>query len=57
MYHIILGIVVGSTLAIIPAGVHGLGMIAVCVLLFAAGGLVSFLLAKLDEKYSRDAVE
>ncbi|MEN6554932.1 MAG: DUF368 domain-containing protein [Anaerolineaceae bacterium] len=57
MYHIILGIVVGSTLAIIPAGVRGLGMIAVCVLLFAAGGLVSFLLAKLDEKYSRDAVE
>jgi len=57
MYHIILGIVVGSTLAIIPAGVRGLGMIAVCALLFMAGGVVSFLLAKLDEKYSRDAEE
>ena len=57
MYHIILGIVVGSTLAIIPAGVSGLGMIAACALLFTAGGLVSYLLAKLDEKYSRDSVE
>ena len=57
MYHIILGVVVGSTLAIIPSGVRGLGMIAVCALLFTAGGLISFLLAKLDEKYSRDAVE
>ena len=54
MYHIILGIVIGSTLAIIPSGVSGLGMIAVCALLFLAGGLVSFLLAKLDEKYSRN---
>jgi hypothetical protein len=34
--------------------VSGLGMIAVCALLFLAGGLVSFLLAKLDEKYSRN---
>lgn len=57
MYHIILGIVIGSTLAIIPAGVRGLGMIAVCALLFTAGAIISFLLAKLDEKYSRDAEE
>lgn len=53
MYHFILGVVVGSTLAIIPAGVQG-WTIAVCALLFVVGGLVSFGLAKLDEKYVRE---
>jgi hypothetical protein len=45
--------VVGSTLAIIPAGVQG-WTIAVCALLFVVGALVSFGLAKLDEKYVRE---
>ena len=53
MYHIILGIVIGSTIAIIPAGVRG-WTIAVCALLFAVGGSISYALAKLDEKYARD---
>ncbi len=53
MYHLILGIVVGSTIVIIPSGVHG-WTIAVCALLFVVGALVSYFLAKLDEKYSRE---
>ena len=54
MYHLILGIVVGSTIAIIPRGVKGVGMIAVCALLFVVGAVISYLLAKLDEKYARE---
>lgn len=53
MYHFILGIVVGSTIAIMPATQTG-WTIAVCALLFVAGALVSFGLAKLDEKYTRE---
>ncbi len=53
MYHFILGIVVGSTIAIIPSGVSG-WTIAVCALLFVLGALTSFGLAKLDEKYERE---
>jgi len=53
MYHFILGIVVGSTIAIIPEGVSG-RTIALCVLLFLVGAVISFALAKLDEKYVRD---
>ncbi|MFZ3070965.1 MAG: DUF368 domain-containing protein [Anaerolineaceae bacterium] len=56
MYHFILGIVVGSTIAIIPKGVTGWGVIAICALLFVVGVLISFLLAKLDEKYSRETI-
>jgi len=52
MYHIILGIVIGSTIAIIPSGVTG-WVIAVCAGLFIVGAMISFALAKLDEKYSR----
>ena len=55
MYHLILGIVVGSTLAIIPGGVSG-WTIAVCVLLFAFGAACSYGLAKLDEKYPHDSI-
>jgi len=55
MYHFILGIVVGSTLAIIPSGVSG-WTIAVCALLFAFGAACSYGLAKLDEKYPHDSV-
>jgi putative membrane protein len=53
MYHLILGIVVGSTIVIIPGGVSG-WTIAVCALLFVVGALISYFLAKLDEKYSRE---
>jgi len=53
MYHFILGIVIGSTIAIIPSGVSG-WTIAVSALLFVVGALISFWLAKLDEKYSRE---
>jgi putative membrane protein len=53
MYHFILGIVVGSTIVIIPSGVRG-WTIAVCALLFIVGAFVSYFLAKLDEKYERE---
>ena len=53
MYHFILGIVVGSTVVIIPEGVRG-WTIAICAVLFVVGGLTSYFLAKLDEKYSRE---
>ncbi len=55
MYHFILGIVVGSTIAIIPEGVRS-WVIAVCALLFAIGTVISYVLAKLDEKYSHESV-
>jgi putative membrane protein len=54
MCHLILGIVVGSTIAIIPRGVTGAGVIAMCALLFVVGAVISYLLAKLDEKYARE---
>ena len=53
MYHFILGVVVGSTIAIIPEGVTG-WTIALSALLFVLGALASFGLAKLDEKYERE---
>ena len=53
MYHFILGIVMGSTIVIIPEGVSG-WTIAVCAVLFIVGALVSYFLAKLDEKYGRE---
>ena len=53
MYHFILGIVVGSTLAIIPAGVTGWEII-LSILLFAFGALCSYGLSKLDEKFERE---
>ncbi len=52
MYHFILGVVVGSTIAIIPEGVMG-WEIALAALLFVLGALASFGLAKLDEKFER----
>lgn len=53
MYHFILGIVVGSTIVIIPGGVRG-WTIAISAALFVVGALVSYFLAKLDEKYNRE---
>ncbi len=53
MYHLILGIVIGSTIAIIPSGLSGWAL-AVSALLFFAGAVISYGLAKLDEKYNRE---
>ncbi len=55
MYHLILGIVIGSTAAIIPGGVSG-WTIAVCALMFALGATASFALAKLDEKHPHESL-
>ena len=55
MYHLILGIVVGSTAAIIPGGVSG-WTIAVCAALFAFGALASYGLSKLDEKHPHESL-
>lgn len=52
MYHLILGVVVGSTIAIIPWTVRGWAL-AVSALMFVAGAVASFALAKLDEKTAR----
>lgn len=55
MYHLILGIVIGSTAAIIPGGVSG-WTIAVCAGMFALGAVASFALAKLDEKHPHESL-
>ena len=55
MYHFILGIVIGSTAAIIPGGVSG-WTIAVCAGMFALGAAASFALAKLDEKHPHESL-
>ncbi len=55
MYHIILGVVIGSTLAIIPRGVSG-WTIAVCALLFIAGTAGSYLFSRLDEKHPHESL-
>lgn len=55
MYHFILAVVIGSTLAIIPSGVSG-WTILVCVLMFAGGAVASYLLAKIDEKNPRESL-
>ena len=55
MYHFILGIVVGSTAAIIPSGVTG-WTIAVCAALFVLGAAASYALAKVDEKHPHESI-
>jgi len=55
MYHLILGIVIGSTLAIIPSGVTG-WTIAICAVLFMVGAACSYALAKVDEKHPHDSI-
>lgn len=55
MYHIILGIVLGSTLAIIPLDIRG-WTIAVCVALFFTGAALSFWLSKIDEKHPHESI-
>ena len=56
MYHLIIGVVLGSTAAIIPSGVSGIGMILVCALLFLVAAAASFALAKLDEKNPHESL-
>lgn len=53
VYHFILGVVVGSTIAIIPGGATGWDIVF-SILLFIAGGLCSYGISKLDEKYERE---
>lgn len=55
MYHLILGIVVGSTAAIIPGGVSG-WTIAVCALLFVLGASISYALSILDERHPHESL-
>lgn len=55
MYHLILGIVIGSTLAIAPFNISG-WVIAVCALLFVFGAACSYGLAKLDEKFPHESL-
>ena len=55
MYHFILGIVVGSTLAIIPEGVSG-WTILVCAGLFILGAIASYALAKMDERHPHESI-
>ncbi len=55
LYHIIIGIVIGSTAAIIPGGVSG-WMILLCAVLFLAGAAASYGLAVLDEKYPHESL-
>lgn len=55
MYHLILGIVIGSTLAIIPKGVSG-WTIALCAVLFLLGFAASFALSKVDEKHPHESI-
>ncbi len=55
MYHFILGVVVGSTIAIIPGGVSG-WTILVCAILFVLGAISSYALAKVDEKHPHESI-
>ena len=55
MYHFILGVVVGSTAAIIPGGVSGWS-IAVCIVLFFVGAAGSYLLSVVDEKHPHESL-
>ncbi len=55
MYHFILGVVVGSTIAIIPSGVSG-WTILVCAILFVVGAIASYALAKVDEKNPHESL-
>lgn len=57
MYHVILGIVVGSSAAI--ALIHGQASgttIIICVVCFVIGALASYVLAKLDEKFPHESM-
>lgn len=53
MYHVILGVVVGSTLAIVPFETRGLTLV-ISIILFAFGVGISMWFARLEEKYPHD---
>jgi putative membrane protein len=55
MCHLILGVVIGSTIAILPLNVRGWALV-VSIVLFFLGIVISFLFAKLEEKYSREEI-
>ncbi len=55
MYHLILGIVVGSTIVIIPRGVTG-WTIAACALAFILGAGASYALSKADEAHPHESI-
>lgn len=57
MYHLILGVVIGSSAAI--ALIHGQASgitIIICAVCFAIGALASYVLAKLDEKFPHESL-
>ncbi len=56
MYHLIIGVVLGSTAAIIPSGMGGLRMRLVSALLFVIAAGISYALAKLDEKNPHESL-
>ncbi|MDD2246047.1 MAG: DUF368 domain-containing protein [Proteiniphilum sp.] len=70
MYHFILGMVIGSSLAIFPtvvfpaftseqlaiAGLNFGGAFLFCVLLFITGTYASYLFSKVEEKYPREEI-
>ncbi len=53
MYHFILAVVIGSTLAIIPSGVSG-WTIVVCAVMFVVGAAAAYAFSKLEEKTPRE---
>lgn len=53
MYHTILGVVVGSTIAIVPFGTRGWTLV-ISLILFALGVAVSMWFSRLEEKYPHD---
>jgi len=55
MYHFIIGIVIGSTVVIMPRGVIG-WTIAVCALAFIVGAAISLALAKADEAHPHESL-
>lgn len=55
MYHFILAVVIGSTLAIIPSGVSG-WTIAICAILFVLGAAAAYAFSKLEEKTPRESL-
>lgn len=70
MYHIILGLVVGSSLAILPtivapsfassalafSGLSATSAVAFCIVLFIVGAVASYLFSKVEDKYPHESI-
>jgi putative membrane protein len=70
MYHFILGMVIGSSLAIFPtvvfpafqteqllvSGLSFTGALLLCVAFFLIGVVISYLFSKVEEKYPREEI-